>query len=110
METNPLFSVIIPTYNRAILLRRAIQSVCHQTYENWELLVMDDGSADNTEQTVKAFPDSRIHYHKLKHGERSTARNLGIQRACGKYICFMDDDDIYGADYLRKFFENSVGL
>ena len=104
MSTAPLFTIIIPTHNRASLLNRAIESVRVQSFSNWELLVVDDGSSDETEFAVRSISDPRIHYFKLQHGERSKARNKGVEQATGKYVCFLDDDDAYKEDYLLTFY------
>ena len=104
MSTAPLFTIIIPTHNRASLLNRAIESVRVQSFSNWELLVVDDGSSDETEFVVRSISDPRIHYFKLPHGERSKARNKGVEQATGKYVCFLDDDDAYKEDYLLTFY------
>lgn len=94
VPTDPLVTVVIPTYNRAALLTCAIQSVLNQTYENLEIIVVDDASADDTQRIVESFADSRIRYlrHKVNRGG-SAARNTGIRAATGKYIAFLDDDD-----------------
>lgn len=105
MQDQILFSVIIPTHNRADLLRIAIQSVVEQTVKKWELLIIDDGSMDNTKEVAKSFDDSRIHYFYQEHKERNTARNLGIQKAKGQYICFLDDDDYFLEFHLQNFFD-----
>jgi glycosyltransferase involved in cell wall biosynthesis len=89
------FSVIIPTYNRATLLERAIVSVLNQTYSNWELIIVDDGSTDNTFELVSSYDDLRIKYIYQENSERSAARNKGIVNASGEYICFLDSDDYY---------------
>lgn len=102
----PLFSIIIPTYNRSQLLSIAIQSVINQTFKNWELIVIDDGATDETKMVVQTFQkDERIRYFFEEHQERSTARNRGIEEAIGKYICFLDDDDYYLKNHLFAFFE-----
>lgn len=100
---NPLFTVIIPTYNRAKLLKKAIQSVIDQTISDWELVVVDDGSTDHTNETVLGFGDERIHYVFQEKKERSVARNTGIEKAKGKYICFLDDDDYFLENHLNQF-------
>jgi len=105
MAKVPIFSVIIPTYNRANLLEIAIKSVLEQEFSNFELIVVDDGSEDHTRQVVNAFEDSRIQYHYQKNQERSTARNNGIHFAKAKYICFLDDDDYYLPNYLSTFYD-----
>jgi len=107
----PSVSVIIPTYNRARLVSRAIQSVLNQTYQNLELIVIDDASTDNTEEVVKDFKDNRIRY--ICHDENkggATARNTGIKTAKGKYIAFLDSDDEWLSEKLEKQFNLLQGL
>lgn len=96
----PLFSVVIPTYNRAALLRVAIQSVLDQEYVDFELIIMDDGSTDNTKEIVDSFSDRRIRYVYQQNGELSAARNTGVKNALGEYLCFLDDDDVYLPNHL----------
>src|ERR1017187_7936626 len=100
---NPTVSVVIPTYNRARILPRAVKSVVSQTLEDWELLVVDDGSADDTEQVVAAFGDSRIHYirHERNRGQ-SAAQNTGIRASRGTYVAFLDSDDEWLPEKLAK--------
>jgi glycosyltransferase involved in cell wall biosynthesis len=94
MDENPLVSVITCTYNRAYLLPRSIKSVRNQTYHNFELLIVDDGSIDNTENVVKSFEDKRIIYHKHETNKGVlAAKNTGLDLATGKYVCTLDDDD-----------------
>jgi glycosyltransferase involved in cell wall biosynthesis len=100
---NPFFSIILPTYNRANMIGKAIESVLAQTYMNWELLVVDDGSTDNTKQVVEAYNDSRIGYIYQQNAERSAARNNGIAHAKGQYVCFIDSDDYYLTHHLQEF-------
>ena len=102
MPKNPLFSIIIPTYNRAELIGNSISSVVDQVFQDWELIVVDDGSTDNTKQVVESFSDERIRYFFKKHEERSITRNTGIEQANGNYLCFLDSDDYYLADHLEK--------
>ncbi|MCX6197821.1 MAG: glycosyltransferase family 2 protein [Bacteroidetes bacterium] len=97
----PFFSVIIPTYNRANLIGKAIESVFVQTFAQWELVIVDDGSTDNTKEVVQAYNDKRINYVFQKNAERSAARNNGIENATGKYICFLDSDDYYLPERLE---------
>lgn len=91
---NPLVSVIIPTYNRAHLVERAINSVLNQTYQDFEIIVVDDCSNDDTEAVIKRFHDPRIRYirHEKNQGG-SAARNTGIRAAHGEIIAFLDSDD-----------------
>tara|TARA_B110000902_G_scaffold260381_1_gene333199 strand:- start:241 stop:1137 length:897 start_codon:yes stop_codon:yes gene_type:complete len=99
------FSIILPTYNRANLISKAIRSVVYQTYQNWELIVVDDGSTDNTKKVVEEFvrADNRIIYLSQKNKERSAARNNGIKSAVGELICFLDSDDLYYKTHLEEF-------
>lgn len=90
-----LFSVIIPTYNREGIINRAIDSVLSQTQKDFELIVVDDGSIDNTECVVKKYRDSRIVYLKQKNGGAPSARNNGIKHAKGRYVSFLDSDDVW---------------
>ena len=103
MSKNPRVSVIIPSYNRAHLLGRAIQSVLDQTYQDFEIIVVDDGSKDNTEEVVRSFNDKRIRYirHEVNKGG-ATARNTGIKAARCEYIAFQDSDDEWLPDKLEK--------
>jgi len=98
-----LFSVIIPTYNRAEFLSKAIKSLLQQTYMNWELIVVDDGSTDNTRELVNGFEDSRIHYIWQENSERAVARNNGIRLSKGEFICFLDSDDYFLENHLEVF-------
>ena len=92
----PLFSVIIPTYNRAEKLRNAVCSVLAQTHPDFELLVMDDGSTDHSERVVDGFFDRRIRYDwAANSGGPATPRNRGISLAGAPWICFLDADDIW---------------
>jgi glycosyltransferase involved in cell wall biosynthesis len=90
----PTVSVILPTYNRAHLLPRAILSILNQTYQNFELIIVDDASTDETPRVVKAFDDPRIRYIRHEHNKgASAARNTGIEASRGTYIAFQDSDD-----------------
>ncbi|MBB4041496.1 glycosyltransferase involved in cell wall biosynthesis [Microvirga flocculans] len=97
-----LISIIMPTRNRAAIIADAIVSVLMQSYENWELLVIDDASDDqSTETVVKQFDDARIKYFRLSaQAGRSEARNAGLQRSSGRVICYLDDDDQWDPDCL----------
>ena len=101
----PTVSVIIPTYNRAHLISRAIQSVLKQTYKDFEVIVIDDGSTDNTEYIIKQFQDkdNRIRYIKHKKNKGgAAARNTGIKAANAEYIAFQDSDDEWFPEKLEK--------
>lgn len=98
----PLISVITPTYNRAALLKRAISSVLSQTYGNFEMIIADDCSTDNTGQVVASFNDSRIKYIKLDSNKGPAgARNIAIRSSKGEYITLLDSDDEYLPDKLE---------
>lgn len=107
MNRTPLISVVIPTRNRAQYLARAIESVRAQTYPAWELIIVDDGSTDDTPQVVQAFHDARIRYFRQAAGERARARNLGWHHARGEFVAFLDDDDLWLA---RKLEETLTGF
>ncbi len=96
----PFFSVIIPTFNRADLLASAITSVLAQSFDDWELIVVDDGSTDHTSAIVHSFADDRITYIWQENGQLNAARNRGVSAATGLYICFCDDDDSYLPNHL----------
>jgi glycosyltransferase involved in cell wall biosynthesis len=89
----PFFTVIIPTYNRKKFLKIAIASVLEQTFADYELLIIDDGSSDGTETMLKDFKDQRLKYFYQKQKGVSSARNKGIKQAQGKFIAFLDSDD-----------------
>jgi len=96
-----LISVVTPTYNRAHTLHRAINSLLGQTYGNWELIVVDDGSTDDTEKLVGSYGDGRIRYIRIDKSGVSRARNIGLDGAYGKYICFLDSDNILDSRFLE---------
>jgi glycosyltransferase involved in cell wall biosynthesis len=100
----PFFSVILPTYNRAHSIANAIKSLLIQDFKNWELIIIDDGSTDNTKEVVEKFNDLRIKYHYQNNTERSVARNNGFKVSKGNYICFLDSDDEYCANHLSAFY------
>jgi glycosyltransferase involved in cell wall biosynthesis len=93
---NELVSLIIPSYNRAHLLREAIESTLLQTYPNWEMIIVDDKSTDDTHAVVSSYleRDTRISYYLNPDKGVSSARNFGIEKARGTYIAFLDDDDV----------------
>lgn len=101
MNDDILFSVIIPTYNRAGLITNTINSVLTQEYKNFELIVVDDGSTDNTGEVVNTINDHRLLYYKKNNEERAVARNFGVQKAKGDYVTFLDSDDILYPDHLQ---------
>lgn len=100
----PFFSVIIPTFNRAHLVTRAVESVCAQTFTDFECIVVDDGSTDNTAQILSPYIQ-HIQYIYMPHGGVSRARNCGIQQAKGQWIAFLDSDDEWLPEKLATQFE-----
>lgn len=105
-----MFSIIIPTYNRRPLLQKAIDTVLAQTFGNFELIVVDDGSDDDTKTLMDCYSDYRIQYlYQENHGTAS-ARNLGLKYAQGKWIAFLDSDDWWlpeklerAADFIKQY-------
>lgn len=91
---NPIISIIIPTYNREKLIIKALNSIFNQTFQDFEILIIDDASTDNTRNVVENLKNQKIRYYRLdKNGGQCVARNYGIKRASGKYIAFLDSDD-----------------
>ena len=91
---SPLISIVIPTYNRANLIGKAIQSILDQSYENWELIIVDNYSDDNTKEVIKAFNDDRILMLSTpRTGSVAASRNLGVAHSNGEWIAFLDSDD-----------------
>jgi glycosyltransferase involved in cell wall biosynthesis len=102
----PLVSVVIPSYNHAHFLGRALQSVLDQTYTNWEAIVIDNHSQDNTDEVVRSFENSQIALLKIRNnGVIAASRNMGIRAAKGEWIAFLDSDDWWARDKLQKCFE-----
>jgi glycosyltransferase involved in cell wall biosynthesis len=102
----PLVSVVIPTYNHARYLGRALQSVLDQTYTNWEVIVIDNHSTDNTDEVIASFMDPRVTYLKIhNNGVIAASRNAGIRAAKGKWIAFLDSDDWWANDKLQVCFD-----
>ncbi len=102
----PFFSVIIPAYNRALVLPKTIESVNKQTFQSFEIIVVDDGSKDNTKEVISELNNPKINYVFQNNAERSAARNNGVRNAKGKYICFLDSDDFYLETHLQVLHDN----
>ncbi len=105
-QNNPsiFFSVVIPTYNRASIITDTIQSVLQQDFKDFEIIVIDDGSKDQTQSVIANIQDPRLHYFYQSNKERSAARNEGIRQAKGTYICFLDSDDRYETNHLSTLY------
>jgi len=101
----PFFSIVIPTYNRAGIIVKSIQTVLSQTFSNIEVLVVDDGSTDNTREVVGALTDPRIKYHWKENAERGAARNYGALIARGRFVNFLDSDDLLYPHHLQTAFD-----
>jgi glycosyltransferase involved in cell wall biosynthesis len=98
----PLITVVIPTYNRGLLLRKAVASVLAQTYTHWELIVVDDGSTDDTAEIIHSLKDSGILLLALPHsGNIASLRNAGAKKGSGEWIAFLDSDDEWVSNKLE---------
>lgn len=106
MTVHPLVSVVIPTYRRAGLVTRAIQSVQNQTYKNIQVIIVDDGSPDNTAEVIRELNNPSIRYirHERNMGQ-AAGRNSGIRAATGEYVAFLDDDDEWRPNKIEKQLE-----
>src|SRR5690606_15837655 len=105
MTNTPLVSIIIPTYNRALLIGETLDSVLAQTYTNWECIIVDDGSTDNTEEIIRKYceKDSRITFYNRpadKVKGPNAARNFGIENSVGEFILSLDSDDLILPQHL----------
>jgi len=103
-----MVSVIIPTYNRSALLSETVKSILDQTYKNFEIIIVSDGSTDDTISVVEKFSDNRVKFVQLEknYGYPAVARNRGLGIASGKYIAFCDDDDLWDPQKLEKQVED----
>lgn len=101
------FSVIIPTYNRAGFITETVQSVLKQTVSDFEIIIVDDGSTDNTEEVIRHFfsAEPRLHYYKKTNEERGAARNFGLRQAKGRFAVFFDSDDLMKPHYLQTLLD-----
>lgn len=93
-KNNSIVSIIMPVYNGEKFIAAAIQSVLNQTYKHWELIIINDGSKDKTEDVILNFSDTRIQYFKHDNKGVSVARNKGLSKMKGDYFCFLDSDDL----------------
>lgn len=100
---NDLVSIIMPSYNTAQYIGESIRSVIEQTYTNWELLIVDDCSTDDTDTVVASFRDARIHYFKnASNSGAAVSRNKALREARGRWIAFLDSDDLWHPEKLEK--------
>ena len=106
-NTTPLVSIVIPTYNHAHFLGRALQSVLDQTYSNWEAIIIDNHSTDNTDEIMANYTDARFVYLKIhNNGVIAASRNAGIKAAKGEWIAFLDSDDWWTINKLQACFDS----
>jgi glycosyltransferase involved in cell wall biosynthesis len=105
----PFFSIIIPSYNRGHILSETINSIIEQSHDDFEIILVDDGSTDNTKEIIEVLmkSENRLKYVYQNNSERSIARNNGIKNACGQYICFLDSDDLFEKTHLENLY-NSI--
>jgi len=99
----PLISIVLPTFNRAKILQRAIDSVIEQSFAQWELIIVDNNSNDETDQVIERYGDSRINILKINNeGVIARSRNKGIKKAAGRYVAFLDSDDWWTPNKLEN--------
>jgi len=102
MNSRILFSIVIPSYNRAALIPHTLNSVLEQTYFSFEIIIVDDGSTDNTHEVIARYlVDKRVNYYRIVNSERGAARNYGVDRAKGDYVTFLDSDDVFLPRHLE---------
>ena len=107
IDKSPLISVVIPTYNHADFLKVAITSVVEQTYQNFEIIIVDNHSNDHTNEVVNSFNDNRIHFHKINNnGVIAASRNLGVDHTKGEWIAYLDSDDFWYPTRLECLIDN----
>ena len=107
IDKSPLISVVIPTYNHADFLKVAITSVVEQTYQNFEIIIVDNHSNDHTNEVVNSFNDNRIHFHKINNnGVIAASRNLGVDHTKGEWIAYLDSDDFWYPTRLQCLIDN----
>jgi glycosyltransferase involved in cell wall biosynthesis len=102
------FSIIIPTYNRARFIQKTVASALDQGYRNFEVIVVDDGSTDNTAEVIRGIDSPKLKYVRITNSERGAARNHGIDLATGDYVTFLDSDDMLFGNYLSNAREKLV--
>ena len=97
-------SIIMPVYNKEKYIKKAIESILNQTFKDWEMLIIDDGSTDDSLAVCRIFEDPRIHVISTENSGVSHARNIGVDKAQGEYLTFVDGDYYLAADYLENLY------
>lgn len=109
----PFFSIILPTYNQSEFLKKSIKSILSQTFKNWELLIINNNSSDNTDSVIESFKDDRIKVYRINNENiLAKSRNLGIKNSSSEWLCFIDSDDIWYPKKLeitKKYIETENG-
>ena len=100
-----LFSVVIPAYNRANIIKRTIDSVLSQTFKDYEIIIIDDGSSDNLKEICDNYNNTKIKYIYQENAGSNPARNNGIKNSCGTFISFLDSDDAWDCEYLSEVYK-----
>lgn len=98
-----MISIVTPTFNRAHLLPRMIESILHQTFKDWELIIMDDGSTDTTQEVIAGYKDNRIKFFENENSGAADKRNRGVEKSKGEYVVFLDSDDEVKENWLKEF-------
>ena len=105
MNNIPFFSVVIATYNRASFIEKTLKSILIQEFQNFEVIIVDDGSTDNTAEILAPLLSTKVKYYPKENGERGAARNFGITKACGKFLTFIDSDDLMYPHHLNEAYK-----
>ena len=109
MKKNIFFSIILPTFNREKKILRAINSVIDQSYNNWELIIIDNKSNDRTRELVTNLKCEKIFFYEIENdGVIAKSRNLGIDKSKGNYLCFLDSDDWWDRDKLKYVCDKAI--
>jgi len=106
----PYFSIVIPVYNKENFVAKTLKSVLEQTFTDFEIIIINDGSTDNSETVIQAFDDNRIHYFWKANEGVAVARNSGIDKAKSDFICFLDADDYWSPEFLETMHAYSLRL
>jgi glycosyltransferase involved in cell wall biosynthesis len=106
----PYFSIVIPVYNKENFISKTIESVLNQNFTDYELIIVNDGSTDQSEAEILAFKDNRIQYFSKKNEGVAFSRNFGIEKATADYICFLDADDYWYPNFLETIHRYSLEL